>query len=452
MPENRCLQGIWSSPWIFIFAATGSAVGLGNLWKFPYMVGENGGGAFLLVYLLSLVLVGLPVLIAEVALGRTVRSNPIDTITDLNQRHLIARGWAVVPWLAGLSGFLILCFYSVIAGWCIAYLKRALNGDFAGINQYRSSFMFDQLLASPMEMALWHTVFLILVVLAVGQSVTRGLAHIVRLLLPVLILLLLGLALYSVSVGDLSRTLLFLFDWKWSDVTADVVLAAIGHAFFSLSIGMGAMFAYGAYMSKHMSIARACSIVVGLDTVVAILAGLIIFPLVFSADIDVQSGPSLTFVSLPIIFGSTQAGAGIGGLFFVLMVIAALTSAISMLELFVAWLHEHFYIGRFKAASLLGALVWFAGIATLLSFNDWQENRIFGLTLFDFLDALTSQVLLPVGALLLAVLVAWFAPQSFLQKELITRNPQHFIWWYRTLKFVSIPAIVIIAVTGWVGV
>ncbi|EAQ65611.1 sodium-dependent transporter, NSS family protein [Marinomonas sp. MED121] len=451
MPKNRCLQGIWASPWVFIFAAAGSAVGLGNLWKFPYMMGENGGGAFLFVYIICLLLVGLPVLIAEVALGRTVRSNPIDTVNDLSERRIIAKGWVGLPWLAGVVGFLVFSFYSVIAGWCVSYFRRAITGEFNDITLPKSQFIFDEMLAKPEEMAIWNSVFLVMVILAVGQSVTRGLAKLVKFLLPALIILLVTLSFYSLQVGDVAQTLEFLFGWKWSDITFDVVLAAVGHAFFSLSIGMGAMFAYGAYMSKHMSIARACSIVVGLDLLVALLAGLIIFPLVFAYDLDVASGPSLTFVSLPIVFGAIQGGQVLGGLFFTLMIIAALTSAISMLELFIAWLHERFSMNRFKAAILSVNAAWFIGLAVILSFNDWSNYVVMGLTFFELLDSLTSLVLLPISAIVLTVLVAWFIPQTMWEKELITRNPKHFSWWYVTLKYISLPAMLLIAVTGWLG-
>jgi neurotransmitter:Na+ symporter, NSS family len=452
MPESRCLQGIWSSPWIFIFAASGSAVGLGNIWKFPYVLGQNGGGAFLVVYCLCLLLVGLPVLVAEVALGRTVRSNPIDTVNDLSERRIVHPAWVLVPWLAGITGFLILTFYSVIAGWSIAYLDRAVTGDFDNITQVGASSMFNELLATPSEMLLWHSVFMVLVVLTVGQSVTRGLSAVVRILLPMLVVTLLLLACYSMMIGNMSEALNFMFHWSWQDITFDVILAAVGLALFSLSVGMGAMFAYGAYMSKRMSITRACSIVVGVDLLVAILAGLVIFPLVFSFQIDVEAGPSLTFVSLPIIFGNLLGGQFFAGVFFLLLVVAALTSAISMLELFVAWLHEKFYIARLKAALLMGVAVWFVGIAVLLSFNHWDSKLVFGLNLFELLDKFTSLILLPVGAILLSILVAWFIPLSMLQNEMITKQANHFQWWYKTLKYISIPAIVVITLAGWIGV
>ncbi|MBR7887659.1 sodium-dependent transporter [Marinomonas sp. A79] len=452
MPESRCLQGIWSSPWIFIFAASGSAVGLGNIWKFPYVLGQNGGGAFLVVYCLCLLLVGLPVLMAEVALGRTVRSNPIDTVNDLSERRIIHPAWVCVPWLAGITGFLILAFYSVIAGWSLAYLNRALSGDLIGVSQASASAMFEGLLDNRTEMLMWHSVFMGLVVLTVGQSVTRGLSAVVRLLLPILVITLVAMALYSMVIGNMSEALSFMFRWSWKDVSFDVILAAVGMALFSLSVGMGAMFAYGAYMSKRMSIARACTIVVGVDLLVAILAGLVIFPLVFSLDIDVQAGPSLTFVSLPIIFGNLLGGQFFAGVFFALLVVAALTSAISMLELFVAWLHEKFYMARLKAALLMGIAVWFVGIAVLLSFHHEDSKILFDLNFFELLDQLTSFVLLPVGAILLSVLVAWFIPGSMLQNEMITKQASHFQWWYNTLKYISIPAMVVITLAGWIGV
>lgn len=452
MPESRCLQGIWSSPWIFIFAASGSAVGLGNIWRFPYLLGQNGGGAFLFVYCTCLLLVGLPILMAEVALGRTVRSNPIDTVNDLSERRIIHPAWVVVPWIAGLAGFLILTFYSVIAGWSMAYVERAFSGKFNGITESGAQSMYHQLLASPGEMLLWHSLFMLLVILTVGQAVTRGLAALVRILLPVLVVVLVLLAGFSLVTGKTADAMSFLFRWSWQDITLPVVRAAVGQALFSLSVGMGAMFAYGAYMSKRMSIARACSAVMLVDLSVSLLACLIIFPLAFAFHINVNAGPSLTFVSLPIVFGGLPAGQVVGGLFFLLLTIAALTSAISMLELFVAWLHEKFYVARLKAAFLLGAAVWFVGIAVLLSFNHWDHKLIFDMNFFQLLDKLTSLIMLPLGAILLSILVAWFLPRSVLQNEMVARKSTHFQWWYLTLKYVSIPVLVVVTLAGWIGV
>lgn len=452
MPESRCLQGIWSSPWIFIFAAAGSAIGLGNIWKFPYMLGEHGGGAFLLIYCLCLVVVGLPMLMAEVALGRTVRSNPVDTVNDLAERRVVSKYWVVVPYVAGLTGLLILSFYSVIAGWAFAYSRRAVTGTLEQLNTVQSEALFQSFLNSPVEMLLWHSVFMGLVVIVVGQSVTRGLSNVVRILLPTLIFVLLLLAAYALVVGASADAIGFMFRLDWGQVTFDVALSAIGHALFSLGVGLGAMFSYGAYMSKRMSIAKACTIVVGLDLLVSILAALIIFPLTFEFGISADSGPSLPFVTLPIIFDLLPAGQAIGLVFFALLALAALTSAISMMELFVSWMHERFYIGRLKSAFLIGIGVWFCGIAIVLSFNHWDTKLLFDLNLFELVDNLTSLILLPMAAVALSVLVAWVIPEPMLKNEMIAKNPKHFRWWYTTLKYVSIPAAVLITVAGWIGV
>lgn len=452
MPESRCLQGIWSSPWIFIFAAAGSAIGLGNIWKFPYMLGEHGGGAFLLIYCLCLVVVGLPMLMAEVALGRTVRSNPVDTVNDLAERRVVSKYWVVVPYVAGLTGLLILSFYSVIAGWAFAYSRRAVTGTLEQLNTVQSEALFQSFLNSPVEMLLWHSVFMGLVVIVVGQSVTRGLSNVVRILLPTLIFVLLLLAAYALVVGASADAIGFMFRLDWEQVTFDVALSAIGHALFSLGVGLGAMFSYGAYMSKRMSIAKACTIVVGLDLLVSILAALIIFPLTFEFDINADSGPSLPFVTLPIIFDLLPAGQATGLVFFALLALAALTSAISMMELFVSWMHERFYIGRLKSAFLIGIGVWFCGIAIVLSFNHWDTKLLFDLNLFELVDNLTSLILLPMAAVALSVLVAWVIPEPMLKNEMIAKNPKHFRWWYTTLKYVSIPAAVLITVAGWIGV
>ena len=451
MLESRCLQGIWSSPLIFIFAASGAAIGLGNIWKFPYMVGENGGGAFLFIYCLCMVLVGLPMLIAEVALGRTVRSNPIDTINDLADRKLIHKNWVAVPYLAGLAGALILTFYSVIAGWAFAYAQRSMTGKLENLNEQQAANLFESLLSSPVELLFWHTIFMALVILTVGQSVTRGLASVVKVLLPALILLLLSLCIFSLMTGDSERAIEFLTRWRWQDLSFDVALSAIGHALFSLGVGMGAMFAYGAYMNKRMSIVKACSIVAGLDLLVSILATLIIFPLVFQFQLDVESGPSLPFVSLPIIFSSLPAGQLVGTLFFGLLIVAALTSAIAMIELFISWLHERYSISRLKAASIIGGGIWLLGIPIALTFSHWDSKLLFGRNLFELIDDITSFVMLPIAAIALSVLVVWYVPTEMLKNEQITRNPSHYRWWYNVLKFVSIPVMVLLTLAGWIG-
>lgn len=391
-------------------------------------------------------------LMAEVALGRTVRSNPVDTVNDLAERRVVSKYWVVVPYVAGLTGLLILSFYSVIAGWAFAYSRRAVTGTLEQLNTVQSEALFQSFLNSPVEMLLWHSVFMGLVVIVVGQSVTRGLSNVVRILLPTLIFVLLLLAAYALVVGASADAIGFMFRLDWEQVTFDVALSAIGHALFSLGVGLGAMFSYGAYMSKRMSIAKACTIVVGLDLLVSILAALIIFPLTFEFGISADSGPSLPFVTLPIIFDLLPAGQAIGLVFFALLALAALTSAISMMELFVSWMHERFYIGRLKSAFLIGIGVWFCGIAIVLSFNHWDTKLLFDLNLFELVDNLTSLILLPMAAVALSVLVAWVIPEPMLKNEMIAKNPKHFRWWYTTLKYVSIPAAVLITVAGWIGV
>lgn len=452
MPESRCLQGIWSNPWIFIFAAAGSAIGLGNIWKFPYMLGANGGGAFLLIYCLCLVVVGLPMLMAEVALGRTVRSNPVDTVNDLAERHVVSKFWVAIPYLSGITALLILTYYSVIAGWAFAYSRRAVMGSLENLDTAKSEALFQAFLDAPVEMIFWHTIFMALVVLVVGQSVTRGLSSMVKLLLPALITMMVALAAYAMLMGNSADALHFMLRFDWEQVTFDVALSAIGHALFSLGVGLGAFFSYGAYMSKRMSIAKAGAIVVGLDLLVSILAALIIFPLTFEFGIDAQSGPSLTFVTLPIIFDLLPGGQVIGLVFFALLALAALTSAIAMMELFVSWLHERFYIGRLNAAFRLGLLVWFCGIAIVLSFNHWDAKILLDKNLFELVDGVTSFVMLPIAAVALSILVAWVLPEPMLKNEMIVKTPSHFGWWYTTLKYVSIPAAILITVAGWIGV
>ena len=438
-------HGMWRNRLTFIFAATGSAVGLGNIWKFPYIAGENGGGAFVLVYLVCIAMIGIPIMMAEVMLGRRGRMSPIHSMLSLSKEAGVSRWWSSIAWSGVLAGVFILSFYSVIAGWSLHYIFLSLSGELSGINAPESGAVFRQLLADTSTLTIWHTVFMLMTIGIVSAGVIRGLGRAVGVMMPILFGLLLILLVYSVVQGNFSEGWNFLFAFDSSRLEWSSVLDALGHAFFTLSVGMGAMMAYGAYMPEQKtSLGNMVITVAVLDTFVALIAGLVIFPIVFATDaIQPSAGPGLLFVSLPVAFGSMLAGQLFAVLFFILITIAALSSAISIIEPSVAWLVEHKAYSRPKAVVTLGLLIWFVGFGTLFSFNHWADITLFGMTFFDTLDFLTANIMLPLGGLLIALFVGWRMRRQAIIDEVGSIEKGINKWWMRILRYVS-PLLVII--------
>ncbi|WP_192035686.1 sodium-dependent transporter [Halomonas sp. YLGW01] len=408
----------WSSKLTFILAATGSAVGLGNIWKFPYMVGESGGAAFVLVYLLCIALIGLPILVAEWLIGRRGQENPINSMAELAKNAGRSKGWVMVGISGVLGAFLILSFYSVIGGWSLSYTLSSVTGAFTGQDADAVGGLFTGMLASPGQLLLWHSVFMLLVIGIVARGVTKGLEGAVRTLMPALGVLLVVLVGYGMTTGYFGQAVSYLFNPDWSKLSGEVVLAALGHAFFTLSLGMGIMMAYGSYLGEEVNLLKTARTVVIMDTVIALGAGLAIFPIVFANNLDLNSGPGLIFVTLPLAFGNMTGGMLLGLMFFLLLTFAALTSAISLLEPVVEFVEERTPLSRVGATLVAGIATWALGIAALLSFNVWSEVLFFGLNIFDLLDKLTSKFLLPLTGLGVILFVAWGLDKEGVRKEL----------------------------------
>ncbi len=411
MQKRVSVHGHWSSRLAFILAATGAAVGLGNIWKFPYITGENGGGAFVLVYIACVIGVGLPIMIAEMVLGRRGRRNPISTMKLLSEEESRSTLWQLVGWLGVLTGILILSYYSVVAGWTLNYIVESMSGAFDGADTARIGAIFTAMLADPWTMFAWHTLFMGMTVFVVARGVQHGLEMAVRYLMPILLALLLLLVGYGMTTGHFGDAVRFLFEPDFSALTPRAVLVALGQAFFSLSIGMGAIMAYGAYLPEDTPLAPTAGIVVGADTLVAMLAGLAIFPVVFAYGLDPAEGPGLIFQTLPLAFGQMPGGASVSTLFFVLLVVAAWTSAIGLIEPAVAYLVESRGHTRRWAAIVVGGTIWALGIGSLLSFNLWNDRtlEIGGreFTVFNGVEFFTSNIALPIGGLLIAVFAGW---------------------------------------------
>lgn len=450
MSSNTSMHGFWKSRWLFILAATGSAVGLGNIWKFPYITGENGGGAFVLVYLLCISIIGIPVMIAEVSLGRMGRQSPINTMKALANKENASPNWTIIGWMGAIAGFLILSFYSVIAGWALSYTVDMANGDFVKISAEASGNTFAALLANPTQLTIWHSVFMLLTIGIVARGVNAGLEKAIKILMPVLFILLFILFGYALSSNGFAQGLEFMFSFGFSKLTTESIMVALGHAFFTLSLGLGAIMAYGAYMPQNTSIAKTVLIVAFLDTAVAIMAGLAIFPIVFSHGLEPSAGPGLLFQTLPIAFGQMNAGVIFGTLFFVLVSFAAWSSAISLAEPIVAWLIERFNISRYKAAAIIGVSAWILGLATVFSFNIWSDVKLFDKTPFDLLDFLTTNILLPLGGLCIAVFAGWKVSQTKMMNEVGIEYLILFKLWLIVLRFLAPAAIIAVLVNGLV--
>ena len=447
MSSKKGMHGAWSSRWTFVLAATGSAVGLGNIWKFPYIVGENGGGAFVLVYLLCILMVGLPVMVAEVMLGRRGRQSPINTMRYLTEQAGLHGGWNAIGWLGVVAGLMILSYYAVIAGWALHYIGHMASGTFQGVTAEQAGSIFNELLADKDTLIFWQTIFLLLTVIVVTGGVTKGLGMAVRVLMPLLFVLLIVLLVFSYQSGDFARGFSFLFSFNYEALTWEGVLEAMGHAFFTLSLGMGAIMAYGAYMPQHARIGRTVLAVGLLDTLVALVAGLAIFPIVFAnPTIEPSSGPGLMFVSLPVVFGNMPGGLLFGSLFFVLVTLAAWSSAISLIEPAVAYLVESKNFHRITANLLLGLIAWIVGLGSVLSFDVWSESRVAGFNFFEFMDFLTSSVMLPLTGLFIAIFVGWVMRPQAVREELSDESDKVFYRWHWVVRYISPLAISVVFV------
>ncbi|MCK4587213.1 MAG: sodium-dependent transporter, partial [Gammaproteobacteria bacterium] len=350
--------------------------------------------------------------------GRRGRQSPINTMKALAKKEGRSTAWSLLGWSGVLAGFLILSYYSVIAGWALAYVLKAGSGAFAGGAAEDIQGLFGALVSNPGELVFWHTLFMVMTMAVVARGVKKGLEKAVRLLMPALFVLLLIMVGYAINTGEFAQGLSFLFSPDFSKLTADGVLIAMGHAFFTLSLGMGAIMIYGSYMPHEASIAKTSIIVALADTAVALLAGMAIFPIVFANGLEPGAGPGLIFQTLPIAFGSMEGGTFFGTLFFILLVFAAWSSAISLIEPAVAWLVENKGWSRMKASVVCGVATWLAGLGTVFSFNIWAEATLWGKTVFDLLDYLTSNIMLPLGGLFIAVFAGWVMKSSSTADEL----------------------------------
>ena len=437
--QTEARSDMWSNSFIFVLAAAGSAVGLGNIWKFPYIAGENGGGAFVFVYLICIAIIGVPVMISEIMLGKLGRASPIQALLNLARTHSFSRRWSIVGYMGVLTGFLILSFYAVIAGWVCYYILRLFTGEFSGADSDAVGAAFTDFLANPTQVLLWFSIFMVIAIFFVARGVTRGLELCVRYSMPAVFVLLLILIGYGIHAGGFVESLAFLFTPNFGALTGEGVLVALGHAFFTLSLGMGAIMAYGAYVPKDVSVGTTTFTIAILDTVLALLAGLAIFAIVFANGLSPGSGPGLLFQTVPVAFGNLPGGAFFGGLFFLLVALAALTSAISISEPAVAFFSERSKLSRAQVATVIGVVCWILGVGSVLSFNLWSEVKLPFLewTFFDSLDKVTQLVLLPLGGLLIAIVVGHILPKQLVYDEIGLMNEKSQRAWSILVGFIT---------------
>lgn len=441
---NTSTTESWSGRLAFILASIGAAVGLGNIWKFPYTLGSSGGSAFVLVYVLAILFVATPIMIAEMIIGRHARASAPTALSKVAQESAASRHWGLLGWMGLFALFLVLSFYSVVAGWTAAYLYKSATGSIAGLSAGEVAAGFGAFTHASGEVIFWHFLFTAATILIVSRGVKIGLERVVRVLMPALLITLLALVVNSAFVGEFAQAFRFLFTADLSKLTPVVVLAAVGQAFFSVNVGIGAVLTYSSYLPQDVNIFRSSVIVTLGDTVVALLAGLAIFPIVFANNLDPGEGPGLVFVTLSTAFAAMPAGSLIGAAFFLMLVFAALTSSISMLETMTARAIEIRGMTRNKATIGIGAGSFLMGLVTVFSFSAWENVYLLdaipifaGKTPFDLIDYLVSNVLMPLGGMLYALFAGWWLSKDTSIRELGMGDGGVFKLWLALVRVVA---------------
>lgn len=431
-------RGQWASRFGFILAAAGSAVGLGNIWKFPYITGHNGGGWFVLIYLLCIVLVGLPVMIGEIIIGRDTQRSPVPAFETLGGGKVM---WSLVGWLAVATAFIGLSYYSIVAGWSLDYVVLAIGDSFSDKSPAEIKGMFGALSADFGKNVMWHAVFMALTIGIVIGGVHKGIERAATIMMPLLLLMMIGLMIYAVTLKGFGRAVEFVFAPNADNLTPGGVLEALGHAFFTLSVGMGALITYGSYLARKDDVVFAATAISIFDTFVALCACMIMFPIVFSAGLGDKAGPGLVFQSMPIAFAQIPGGVVLGVLFFALLTFAALTSAISLLEVVVATIIDKFNVSRKTATIAFGALIFLCGVP-----SGKADFTIAGKPFFFYPDFIVSNILLPVGGLSIAVFVGWVMPAARTYENFSAGKPRDRLYriWLSLMRFFVPVAILLV--------
>jgi len=434
----------WSGRLAFILASIGAAVGLGNIWKFPYTLGSSGGSAFVLVYVLAILLVATPIMIAEMVIGRHARASAPTALSKVAIESGTSRHWGLLGWMGLLALFLVLSFYSVIAGWTAAYLFKSASGSLAGLSAEEIGAGFSAFTHSSGEVIFWHFAFTAGTIFIVSRGIKIGLERVVRVLMPALFVTLIALVINSAIIGDFSAALNFLFTADVSKLTPDVILAAVGQAFFSVNVGIGAVLTYSAYLPKDVNIFRSAIIVAAGDTTVALLAGLAIFPIVFANNLNYDEGAGLIFVTLGTAFAKMPAGGLIGAGFFLMLLFAALTSSISMLETMTARIVEIRGMTRTKSVVVIGGGTFLMGLVTVFSFGSWENVYLLdgipafaGKTPFGLIDYFVTNIMMPLGGMLYALFAGWWLSKDTTIREMGIGDGALYKLWLLLVRIVA---------------
>lgn len=449
MSNGSTSRGEWGSKLGFILAAAGSAVGLGNIWKFPYITGHHGGGLFVIIYLICIALVGLPIMIGEVIVGRATQSSPVGAFKTIPGAAPV---WQLVGWMGVLTGFIILSYYSVVAGWSMHYTWLSISGAFSGASPDQIASTFGGVVSSTGINLGWHVAFMVITVGIVVGGVSKGIENAAKILMPALMVLMLILFVDALFQKGFGQAFTFLFKPSPEKLSAAGVLEALGHSFFTLSLGMGAMLTYGSYLSKNTDVVSSSALVSIMDTGVALLACLILFPIIFTFGMAPEAGPGLVFKSIPIALSQMTGGRLLATLFFVLLFFAALSSGISLLEVVAATLIDQMKVKRSTAAIAMGAVITLFGVPSALSnvpgsiFGAGWMGGLFEKNFFDSFDWLASNVLLPLGGLLVAIFVGWAMPEQVRREEFSrgSRFASQYPFWLLFVRFVAPAGIIVL--------
>ena len=433
-----------------VLAAAGGAVGLGNIWRYPYMLGENGGGAFLLLNLIFVLAFGIPLIMSEVVIGRRSQSNVVGAYRKLGGK----KGWTIIGYFSLISALLLYSFYSVVSGWTLNYIVLACTNQLSGLTPEQVTETFTTFTTGTFWPIFYQLIFLIITALVITFGVQKGIEKVSKVLMPLLFLLLMFMCVRSLTLPAAKQGLHFVFSPDFCKLSIDGVLGALGQSFFSLSIGVGAMVTYGSYIRKEDSIFKTSALIAVCDLLVAVAAGVVIFPAVFSFGMDPASGPELVYVVLPNVFNSMPAGRIFAVIFFVLLSIAALTSTISLQEILVAYTVEERQWSRRKSSIISTLAIFVVGIFCTLSFGPLSDFKIFDYTIFELFDHVTASYLLPIGTLAMTIFLGWFYPKAEIKDEITnggTLKGKLFALYYFILRYVAPIAMVIILATGFMG-
>lgn len=433
---NHKNTSFWTSNIGFTLACVGAAVGLGNIWKFPYMAGTQGGGAFVFVYLITIFAIAIPVAAAELLVGRRGQSDAVTSVRDIALENDRPAAFGIIGGIGVLGSFILLTFYAVIAGWVSAYIWRALSGQIGGLDAGGAGAMFDGLLASPGEMIAHQVAFLLFLGLTLSQTLSAGLERANLILMPTLVVMLVLVALYGAIAGDIGASLAYLFTPDFSKITPEVIQSAVGQGFFSVGVGAAMLITYGAYLDKSINLGKAAITIALADTAIAILAGVGIFAIVFGQSLDPSAGPGLIFTTLPLAFAELPFGGLLALVFFVLVYFAAVTSGLSLAEVLFHWAENRFDWSRRRAVIVMLGVIFLVGLTTVFSFNIWADVKIAGRTLFDLKDYLVTAYVMPIGGLGVILFAAWVMPVATL-KEAYGNDGALFSAWLFAGRYLS---------------